>query len=110
THAHRPKANLHVRQDFPFQPVHSDHGDRQSDEHQQHVDRGPEKVSGGAWSLVAAEVRLDVFDEGVHQRSTSPRTISSVPMTAITSATSWSRHITSSACRFTKLGGRTRTR
>src|SRR3954463_7090839 len=108
--AHRPQTNLHVRQDLALQPVHRDHGDRQSDENKQHVDSRPKEIPSRSRCFVAAEIRLDVLHEGVHQRSTSPKTISSVPMTAITSATSWLRHINSSACRFTKLGGRTRTR
>jgi hypothetical protein len=42
--------------------------------------------------------------------SISPRTISSVPMIATTSATRWPMHNFFKACRFMKHGGRTRTR
>src|SRR5271166_2916009 len=108
--AHGTETHLHMRQDLALQPVHRDDRDREPDENQQNVNGGPEDISGAARSLVAIEVRLNVLKEVVHQRSTSPKTMSSVPITAMTSATSWPRHITSSACRFTKLGGRTRSR
>src|SRR6476646_9203662 len=107
---HRSEANLHVRQNLALQPVHRDDRDREADKNKQYVDGSPEDISRGARGAIAGEVRLDVQKEIVHQRSTSPRTMSSVPMTAITSATSCPRHITSRACRFTKEGGRTRTR
>ena len=108
--AHRPQPHLHVRQDLALQPVHCNDRDRQPDKNQQDVDGSPEEIPRRAGSLVTFQIRLDVLNHTVHQRSTSPRTMSRVPITAITSATNWPRHINSSACRFTKLGGRTRTR
>src|SRR5208282_5324007 len=110
--AHRTEANLHVSEDFALEPVHRDYRDRKADKDQQDVDQRPEHISGGAGGYldVRIEIGLDVLDELAHQRSTSPRTMSRVPMTAITSATSWPRHIKSRACRFTNDGGRTRTR
>ena len=96
--------HLHVRESCA-QPVHDSH---LFAEYQKDVDRRPKNVSRAARRLVAVEVGLNVQNQVVHQRSTSPRTISRVPMTAITSATSCPRHMTSSACRFTKDGGRTR--
>src|SRR5947208_92239 len=109
-HAHGAEAHLHVSKNFALQPVHGDDGDRESAEHEQNINRSPEDIARASGRAIAVEVGLNVEDEIVHQRSTSPRTISSVPMTAITSATSWPRHITSSACKFTKDGGRTRMR
>src|ERR1700722_13957427 len=109
-HAHGAEAYLHVSENFAFQPVHRDHGNGEAEENEENVDEGPEEISCRAGRLVAREVGFYVIDNGLHQRSTSPRTLSSVPITAITSATMAPRHITSSACRFTKDGGRTRTR
>src|SRR5215469_7454242 len=108
--AHGAKADLHVSQNLAFEPVHRDDRDRKPDKNQQHVHRGPKEISSRSRSFVASNVGQDVLDEVVHQRSTSPRTMSSVPITAMTSATSCPRHIRSSAWRLTKLGGRTRTR
>src|SRR2546422_10463342 len=105
-HAHRTKAHLHVRQNLALQPVHRDHCDREPKKNQHDVDESPKKFSRRAGRLVAVEVGRDVLKELAHQRSTSPKTMSSVPITAITSATNWPRHITSSACRFTNEGGR----
>src|SRR5579863_2221845 len=107
---HGAEAHLHVGQNLPLEPVHRNDRNRQSHEHQQNVDESPEDISRAAGRLVTVEVGLYVIDDGLHQRSTSPRTMSRVPITAITSATIWPRHITSSACRFTNDGGRTRTR
>ncbi len=109
TDAHRPEAHLHVRENFALQPVHTDDGQRDTAEHDKDVDQRPEGTAVDARRDVhiLVEVRRD---EVGHQRSTSPSTMSSVPITAITSATNWPRHISSSACRFTNDGGRTRTR
>ena len=115
-HAHGAETHLHVRENLALQPVHRDHGDREAHEDQHDVDQRPEHVSGGARRFVAEydEYGRSHASAGLIairiQRSTSPRTMSSVPITAITSATSWPRHITSRACRFTNDGGRTRTR
>src|SRR4029077_4486852 len=108
--AHRPEPHLHVRENLAFEPVHGNHGDGEPREDQHDVDESPEHVSRNAGSYldVFVEVRRDVLDDRTHQRSTSPSTISSVPITAITSATNCPRHITSRACKFTNDGGRTR--
>src|ERR1700690_732319 len=105
--AHRSKTNLHVRQNLALQPVHRDHGDRESAEDEQDVDEGPKNVPGLSGSLIALEIREDVIE---HYRSTSPSTISSVPMRAPTSATSAPRTKRSRACKLTNEGGRTRRR
>ena len=104
---HGAKTHLHVGENLALKPVHRNYGDGQAAKHQQNVNEGPEEVARGTRGLVTREVGEDVVE---HQRSTSPRTMSSVPITAITSATSWPRHITSRACRFTNDGGRTRKR
>src|SRR6202021_4157640 len=109
-HAHGTEAHLHVSENFALQPVHRDHRNGQAEKNKEDVDEGPKEIPRGAGRLGPAEVGLYVIDDGLHQRSTSPRTMSRVPITAITSATMAPRHITSSACRFTKDGGRTRTR
>ena len=107
--AHGSEAHLHVGENLALQPVHANDGERDAAEHDKDVDQRPERTA------VLARRDLDVLvevrrDEVGHQRSTSPRTMSSVPITAITSATNWPRHIRSSACRFTNDGGRTRMR
>ncbi len=109
-HAHGAETDLHVSENLALEPVHCDYGDGEAHEDEKDINHRPEDISRAAGRFVAVEVGLDVQNKVVHQRSTSPRTISSVPITAITSATSWPRHITSSACRFTKDGGRTRMR
>src|SRR5262249_12018478 len=88
-------------------PVHRNHCDRQAEEDGHDVNEGPEEIPGLARCDIAVEVGLDVID---HQRSTSPRTMSRVPITAMTSATNAPRTIMSSACKFTNEGGRPGTR
>jgi hypothetical protein len=64
--AHGAETNLHVRENFALQPVHRDHGDRESEKDEQNVDGDPENVSGSAWGLVAGEIVRDVLDQVVH--------------------------------------------
>src|SRR5579863_75074 len=106
-HAHRAEANLEMRQSFALKPVHGHYSDGDAAENHHDINQRPKDVSGLAGGGVASEIGSDVIE---HQRSTSPSTISSVPMTAITSATSCPRTMRSSACKFTKDGGRTRMR
>ena len=56
------------------------------------------------------EHRLEGRGGGRHQRSTSPSTMSMLPMQATTSATIRPRHMSSSAWRLMSEGGRTRVR
>src|SRR5208337_3983567 len=105
--AHGTEANLEVRECLALQPVHAHHGYRHSRKNDEHVNQRPELVSRGAGRQRAAEIR---HEGGQHQRSTSPSTMSIVPMTATTSATRRPRTITSSACKLTNDGGRTRRR
>src|SRR5438094_1315927 len=61
--------------------------------------------------LVYPSVLLTVlYDNITCHRSISPKTISSVPIIATTSATRCPRQSFLSACKFMKHGGRTRTR
>src|ERR1017187_9933464 len=107
-HAHGAKANLEVRQRLALDPVQEPHhGQSHSREDDEHINQCPELVPRLAGRHLAAEIR---GDEIGHQRSTSPCTMSIVPMTATTSATSAPRTIRSSACRLTNDGGRTRKR
>src|SRR5208282_4964288 len=98
---------LEVRERFAFEPVHGHHSHRHSCENNEHINQRPQLVVGGAGSDVAAEVRHELVQ---HQRSTSPSTMSSVPITATTSATSKPRTMMSRACKLTNDGGRTRNR
>src|SRR5208283_5670070 len=107
THAHRSQANLEVRQCLALDPVHANHGHRYARENDQHINQRPQLVVSRTRSDVAAQVGHELIE---HQRSTSPSTMSIVPITATTSATSKPRTITSSACRLTNDGGRTRKR
>src|SRR5262249_37403712 len=102
SHTHGAKTDLHVGQDLALQPVHRDHRNGKAKKNQQDVNQSPECIARLAGGLIAAEIRGDVIE---HQRSTSPSTMSSVPMTAITSATSWPRTIRSNACKFTNEVG-----
>ena len=110
TDAHGPEAHLHVSENLALQPVHTDDGERDTAEHDKDVDQRPEGTAVDGPARGGADYCEVRRDEVGHQRSTSPSTMSSVPITAITSATNWPRHISSSACRFTNDGGRTRTR
>ena len=87
TNAHGPEPNLHVRKNFALKPVHRYDSDRKAHENQKNIDGGPEDVSVRAGGYVFRQIALDVVDKPAHQRSTSPRTMSSVPITAMTSAT-----------------------
>src|SRR5580700_3273221 len=107
TDAHRTEPNLKVRQRLALKPVHRHHRERDAGENDQHIDQRPELIPGLARGHRAPEIG---HDEVRHQRSTSPSTMSIVPMTAITSATSRPRTMMSSACKLTNDGGRTRTR
>src|SRR5215470_2259957 len=95
-HAHRTQANLHVRENLALQPIHADYRQRYSCEYQQNVDQRPERAAVLAGCGLPGFLQV-VGDEAGHQRSTSPRTMSSVPITAITSAINCPRHIESSA-------------
>src|ERR1019366_4038121 len=106
-HAHGAEANLEVRQRLALDPVHGQHSHGYSRENDEHINQRPELVPRFAGRHLAAEIR---GDETGHQRSTSPSTMSIVPMTATTSATSKPRTIMSSACKLTNDGGRTRRR
>src|ERR1019366_10328772 len=112
--AHGAETNLHVRQNLAFQPVHGDHRDRKPGEDQQNVEQSPKNTSGDGASFAGrpfstGQVSLNAIENALeHQRSTSPSTMSSVPITAMTSATSAPRTIKSKACKFTHDGGRTR--
>src|SRR4029077_820925 len=67
----------------------------------------------GAGLRVLVGQRLDLFEEGARQgahRSTSPSTVSAVPMIAIMSATMWLSAMRSSACRLTNEADRNFTR
>src|SRR6266581_3515092 len=55
---------------------------------------------------VASEFQLVAMEDGPGHRSTSPKTISCVPMIATTSAIMCPRDISSSAARYGKLGAR----
>jgi hypothetical protein len=92
--SHWPDANLEVGQGLTLDPVHGNHCDRDAREDQENVNQRPQLVVGFAWSDVASDVGHERVE---HQRSTSPSTISSVPITATTSATSMPRTMTSSA-------------
>src|SRR5439155_10231685 len=105
--SHRAQADLHVSQNLALQPVHGNHGDGKTEEDKNDINEHPKHIASCTRSSVALEIRGDVVE---HQRSTSPSTMSKVPMTAITSATSAPRTIMSRAWRFTNDGGRTRTR
>src|SRR5208283_893777 len=106
TDAHGPQANLHVRHHLALEPVHENHANRNSCEDQQNVDNYPNQVAGFAWR----HIRMQVPQEALDHRSTSPSTMSSVPMMATTSATRLPWAIFASACKLMKDGGRTRTR
>src|SRR5579863_7791555 len=106
-HAHGAEANLEMRQSLALQPVHRHHRDRHSTKNHHDVYDSPEHIAGLSRGRIAAEIGGYVIE---HQRSTSPSTMSSVPITAMTSATSAPRTMMSSACRFTNDGGLTRTR
>src|ERR1039457_4943776 len=105
TDAHRTKANLEVGQRFALEPVHRDHRERHARKNDEHVDQRPELVSRRTRRPCHPRIEIG-GDEIGHQRSTSPSTISSVPMTAITSATSKPRTMMSRAWRLTNDGGR----
>src|ERR1700722_13044651 len=107
TDAHGSKPNLKVRESCALQPVHRHYGNRDAAKNQHDIDKGPKPIACLPGRRIAAEIGGDVIE---HQRSTSPRTMSSVPITAMTSATRAPRTIISSACRLTKDGGLTRTR
>src|SRR5208337_4068620 len=108
-YAHGTEANLEVCQHLALDPVHANHSHRYSGENNEHIHQRPELAARSTrrHRILAVEIR---HDEIGHQRSTSPSTMSIVPMTATTSATSKPRTMTSSACRLTNDGGRTRKR
>src|SRR5207244_8703882 len=105
-HAHGTKTNLKMRGRLALNPVHRHYRDRNAGENDEHIDQRPELVVVLAGSQRAAEIGHETVE---HQRSTSPSTMSIVPMTATTSATIMPRPILSSACKFTNDGGCTPT-
>src|SRR6266480_54654 len=100
-HAHGPKPCLHVGHDFAF------HQHDVADHQRQNRDDGHATEQRGPVQLPELKRCLEC---GIHQRSTSPSTISIVPMMATTSATRCPRTMRSNACKFMKEGGRMCTR
>src|SRR3954452_1846514 len=108
THTHRSKANLEVRQHLALAPVDHHYKARHATENDQDVNQRPELIVGRTGSQpLGVQITGELLK---HQRSTSPRTMSSVPITATTSAINMPRTILSKPCKFTNDGGRIRMR
>src|SRR6266404_825930 len=101
THAHRPQPRLHVRHQFAL-----DQYDVANDQRQDRDDDYPAEQRRPV-ELQEIQRRLG---RGLHQRSTSPSTMSIVPIIATTSATRCPRTMRSNACKLMNDGGRIRTR
>src|SRR6266478_4094092 len=100
-HAHRPQPRLHVRHELAFHQHDVADDQRQNgDDSHSRKQRRPEGFQ-----------ELDgCLNNGIHYRSTSPSTISIVPMIATTSATRCPRTMRSNACKLMNEGGRMCTR
>ena len=109
-HAHGAEPDLHVRENLALQPVHRDHRNGKAEEDKRGCRRRPRTYSRGAGRLVAGEVGLDVSI--IERISGPPRREQCRACRSRRSRRppAGPRHITSSACRFTNDGGRTRTR
>src|SRR5437899_667935 len=92
-HAHRAQADLHIRHDLALDQ-HDIAGYQRQHRHNHQ----------------RKQHRKNVWHDRVDHRSTSPSTISNVPITATTSATRCPRIIWSSASKLISDGGRMRTR
>src|ERR1700687_569703 len=95
--AHRPESGLHVGHHLSLDQHDVSRNERENRHNHQGIDE-------------RQNMRPEEFNEPVHQRSTSPNTISRVPIIATTSATMWPRTILSKACKLTNDGGRILTR
>src|SRR5208337_271209 len=118
---HGAQPRLHEREDFALHVDEVSHNPGDHRKHNQDLDgRQDEWMESEKVNCVLghslyrnskiARHTSDLEFRISHYRSTSPSTISSVPITATTSATRWPRIMMSRACKFKRDGGRTRTR
>ena len=60
--SHRTQTDLHVGQNFPFQPVHRNHCDGKTQKNKHDIDKRPEQIACLSRRRLALEVRGDVFE------------------------------------------------